>query len=58
MNKAKFSGGKWHHRAPDFKLVFCGSKSEKERIFNIEMRKMEKKQNRQKKTSTKPRSTI
>ena len=24
MNRKKFEGGLWHHRVPDFKLVFCG----------------------------------
>ena len=26
MNKRKHEWGDWHHRVPDFKLVYCGPK--------------------------------
>jgi hypothetical protein len=25
-NKEKYRRGEWHHRVPDFKLVYCGPK--------------------------------
>jgi len=40
-NKLKRKKGDWHHRVPDFQLVYCGPKKEKinnKRIINISQR--------------------